>query len=177
MTNQGDLVNKIMRSGNAHEKEYIVTVDRPVTEHFLEQMAGGHPAFKDLDQVTRPCKVKKVENGIHFPYHSHPGPEPADTADVRSSAAVRCKPSGAGAHHEHTAGQPEERELTARLTKEEYEGAYRASEGFLQSVPIRRAENRGSGEQNGRQDSENEGTGCPSCGKRERLIIRKAGRS
>ena len=41
MTNQGDLVNKIMRSGNAHEKEYIVTIDKPVTEHFLEQMAGG----------------------------------------------------------------------------------------------------------------------------------------
>mgnify|MGYP002708928633 CR=1 FL=1 len=38
MTNQGDLVNKIMRSGNAHEKEYIVTIDKPVTEHFLENV-------------------------------------------------------------------------------------------------------------------------------------------
>ena len=60
MTNQGDLVNKIMRSGNAHEKEYIVTIDKPVTEHFLEQMAGGI-RLSELDQVTRPCKVKKVE--------------------------------------------------------------------------------------------------------------------
>ena len=60
MTNQGDLVNKIMRSGNAHEKEYIVTIDKPVTEHFLEQMAGGI-RLPELDQVTRPCKVKKVE--------------------------------------------------------------------------------------------------------------------
>ena len=60
MTNQGDLVNKIMRSGNAHEKEYIVTIDKPVTERFLEQMAGGI-RLPELDQVTRPCKVKKVE--------------------------------------------------------------------------------------------------------------------
>ena len=60
MTNQGDLVNKIMRSGNAHEKEYIVTIDKPVTEHFLEQMAGGI-RLSELDQVTRPCKVKKVD--------------------------------------------------------------------------------------------------------------------
>ena len=60
MTNQGDLVNKIMRSGNAHEKEYIVTIDKPVTERFLEQMAGGI-RLPELDQVTRPCKVKKVD--------------------------------------------------------------------------------------------------------------------
>lgn len=60
MTNQGDLVNKIMRSGNAHEKEYIVTIDKPVTERFLEQMAGGI-RLPEPDQVTRPCKVKKVE--------------------------------------------------------------------------------------------------------------------
>ena len=60
LTNQGDLVNKIMRSGNAHEKEYIVTIDKPVTEHFLEQMAGGI-RLSELDQVTRPCKVKKVD--------------------------------------------------------------------------------------------------------------------
>ena len=60
MTNQGDLVNKIMRSGNAHEKEYIVTIDKPVTERFLEQMAEG-VRLPELDQVTRPCQVKKVE--------------------------------------------------------------------------------------------------------------------
>ena len=68
MTNQGDLVNKIMRSGNAHEKEYIVTIDKPVTEHFLEQMAGGI-RLPELDQVTRPCKVKRW-SGIHFPSFS-----------------------------------------------------------------------------------------------------------
>lgn len=55
MTNQGDLVNKIMRAGNAHEKEYIVTVDRPLTKAFLKQMAEGVPI---LDTVTRPCTIQ-----------------------------------------------------------------------------------------------------------------------
>lgn len=57
MTNNGDIINKIMRAANRHEKEYKVTVDRAVTEEFLEQMAGGVPI---LDTVTRPCRVRKV---------------------------------------------------------------------------------------------------------------------
>lgn len=57
MTNQGDLVNKMMRSGNAHEKEYIVTVDRPITSHFIQLMQNGVPI---LDTVTRPCKAEAV---------------------------------------------------------------------------------------------------------------------
>ena len=59
MTNQGDLVNKIMRAGNYHEKEYIVTVNRPVTEEFLRGMAGGVP-LKELKTMTRPCPVEKL---------------------------------------------------------------------------------------------------------------------
>lgn len=59
MTNQGDLVNKIMRAGNYHEKEYIVTVNRPVTEEFLRGMAGGVP-LKELQTMTRPCPVEKL---------------------------------------------------------------------------------------------------------------------
>lgn len=55
MTNQGDLVNKIMRAGNAHEKEYMVSVDRPVTRGFLKAMSEGVPI---LDTVTRPCEIK-----------------------------------------------------------------------------------------------------------------------
>lgn len=55
MTNQGDLVNEIMRARNAHEKEYIVTVDKPLTKAFLKQMAEGVPI---LDTVTRPCKIQ-----------------------------------------------------------------------------------------------------------------------
>lgn len=55
MTNQGDLVNKIMRAGNAHEKEYVVTVDKPVTKEFLKAMGEG---VKILDTVTRPCEIQ-----------------------------------------------------------------------------------------------------------------------
>lgn len=57
MTNQGDLVNRIMRAGNYHEKEYLVTVDKPVTREFLEKMASGVPI---LDTVTRPCFVERT---------------------------------------------------------------------------------------------------------------------
>ncbi|MGN0341320.1 MAG: 23S rRNA pseudouridine(2604) synthase RluF [Roseburia sp.] len=58
LTNQGDLVNKIMRAGNYHEKEYEVTVDRPITESFLKGMGRGVP-LEELGVVTRPCVVKK----------------------------------------------------------------------------------------------------------------------
>lgn len=59
MTNQGDLVNKIMRSGNAHEKEYQVTIDRPVTAEFLARMEKG-VKLKELERTTLPCKVRKT---------------------------------------------------------------------------------------------------------------------
>lgn len=55
LTNDGDIVNKILRAGNKHEKEYLVTVDKPVTEEFLSHLANGVPI---LDTVTRPCRVK-----------------------------------------------------------------------------------------------------------------------
>ncbi|HIT90166.1 MAG TPA: 23S rRNA pseudouridine(2604) synthase RluF [Candidatus Merdenecus merdavium] len=54
MTNNGDIVNKILRSGNQHEKEYIVTVNRPITKAFIKKMSEGVPI---LDTVTKPCKV------------------------------------------------------------------------------------------------------------------------
>ena len=57
LTNQGDLVNRIMRAGNFHEKEYIVQVNRPVTKDFLQKMGKGVPI---LDTVTRPCPVEKI---------------------------------------------------------------------------------------------------------------------
>lgn len=56
LTNQGDLVNKIMRAGNFHEKEYLVTVDRDITPDFLEQMRSGI-FLEELKVTTRPCKV------------------------------------------------------------------------------------------------------------------------
>ena len=54
LTNQGDLVNKIMRAGNYHEKEYFVTVNKPVDREFVRRMSRGVPV---LDTVTRPCRV------------------------------------------------------------------------------------------------------------------------
>lgn len=57
MTNNGDIINKMMRAGNRHEKEYKVTVDKAVTPEFLKQMASGVPI---LDTVTRPCRVEKI---------------------------------------------------------------------------------------------------------------------
>lgn len=57
MTNNGDIINQIMRSANRHEKEYKVTVDREVTRDFLDRMAAGVPI---LDTVTRPCQVQKI---------------------------------------------------------------------------------------------------------------------
>lgn len=57
MTNQGNIVNKMMRSGNAHEKEYVVKVNKEITPEFLKKMAAGVPI---LDTVTRPCVVTSV---------------------------------------------------------------------------------------------------------------------
>lgn len=59
MTNQGGIVNRMMRSGNMHEKEYEVTVNKPVTEHFLRGMAGGVP-LAELGVTTRKCRVEKI---------------------------------------------------------------------------------------------------------------------
>ena len=61
LTNQGDLVNKMMRAGNYHEKEYVVTVDQKITPEFLRQMSGGL-YLKELDVHTRPCTVTKVND-------------------------------------------------------------------------------------------------------------------
>lgn len=56
LTNHGDLVNKILRAGNNHEKEYLVTVNKPVTDDFIRGMGAGVPI---LGAVTKKCKVKK----------------------------------------------------------------------------------------------------------------------
>ncbi|MDU1427152.1 MAG: 23S rRNA pseudouridine(2604) synthase RluF, partial [Klebsiella michiganensis] len=56
LTNHGDLVNKILRAGNDHEKEYLVTVDKLITDEFIRGMGAGVPI---LGTVTKKCKVKK----------------------------------------------------------------------------------------------------------------------
>ncbi len=57
LTNNGDIVNRILRAENRHEKEYVVTVDRPITPAFITGMARGVPI---LDTVTQPCRVIQV---------------------------------------------------------------------------------------------------------------------
>lgn len=58
LTNDGDIVNKILRARNNHEKEYIVTVDKAITERFIKKMGSGVPI---LDTVTRPCVVEAID--------------------------------------------------------------------------------------------------------------------
>ncbi|NRA12700.1 MAG: 23S rRNA pseudouridine(2604) synthase RluF [Crocinitomicaceae bacterium] len=58
MTNDGDIVNKILRSRNNHEKEYVVVVDKVITDDFLNGMRNGVPI---LEQITKKCKVTKVD--------------------------------------------------------------------------------------------------------------------
>jgi 23S rRNA pseudouridine2604 synthase len=57
LTNDGDIVNKILRARNNHEKEYEVTVNKPITKAFIQKMSGGVPI---LDTVTRKCFVKQT---------------------------------------------------------------------------------------------------------------------
>ena len=61
LTNDGDIVNKILRARNNHEKEYIVTVNKPITERFIQRMSNGIPI---LDTITRKCKVEQVSKTI-----------------------------------------------------------------------------------------------------------------
>ena len=57
LTNDGDIVNKILRAGNNHKKIYVVTVDRPITDEFVEKMENGVPI---LDRVTRKCEIEVI---------------------------------------------------------------------------------------------------------------------
>lgn len=59
LTNDGDIVNEILRSENNHEKEYIVTVDRPITDLSLRMMADG---VKIRGEITKPCKASRIDD-------------------------------------------------------------------------------------------------------------------
>jgi 23S rRNA pseudouridine2604 synthase len=61
MTNDGDIVNKILRARNNHEKEYTVTVDKPITADFIKKMSNGIPI---LDTITRKCKVEQLSQFV-----------------------------------------------------------------------------------------------------------------
>ncbi|MGF1557431.1 pseudouridine synthase [Paucihalobacter sp.] len=59
LTDDGDIVNKILRASNNHEKEYIVAVNKPISQTFIERMANGVPI---LDTITKKCKVEKIDH-------------------------------------------------------------------------------------------------------------------
>ena len=61
LTNDGDIVNKILREENQHEKEYIVTVNKPITEAFIERMSKPIPM---LGTKTKPCKVQRLKKNL-----------------------------------------------------------------------------------------------------------------
>ncbi|MGE7092777.1 23S rRNA pseudouridine(2604) synthase RluF [Lysinibacillus sp. NPDC048646] len=61
LTNDGDIVNKILRAENHHEKEYIVQVDNPITEQFIKKMGAG---VDILDTTTLPCYVEKISDKV-----------------------------------------------------------------------------------------------------------------
>ena len=64
LTNNGDIVNEILRSENNHEKEYLVTVDRPITDLSLQMMAGG---VRIMGEMTKPCRVSRTAaNGFRI---------------------------------------------------------------------------------------------------------------
>lgn len=61
LTNDGDIVNKILRAGNNHEKEYIVTVNKAITNEFIKGMSNGVPI---LDTITKKCYIKKEGRNV-----------------------------------------------------------------------------------------------------------------
>lgn len=60
LTDDGDIVNKILRASNNHEKEYLVTVDKPISQTFINRMSGGI-YLEELKQTTKECVVKKLD--------------------------------------------------------------------------------------------------------------------
>lgn len=61
LTNDGNIVNKILRAENKHEKEYIVRVDKPITDQFLKKMSSGIPI---LGTITKKCKVEQINKVV-----------------------------------------------------------------------------------------------------------------
>ncbi|RXJ04324.1 pseudouridine synthase [Anaerobacillus alkaliphilus] len=61
MTNDGDIVNEILRSENNHEKEYIVTVNKPITDEFIQGMSSG---VDIMNTTTKPCHVSRVSDNV-----------------------------------------------------------------------------------------------------------------
>ena len=63
LTNDGDIVNKILRSSNQHEKEYVVSVDKPISQIFIKRMSEGI-YLEELGQKTKRCSVEKISKNV-----------------------------------------------------------------------------------------------------------------
>ena len=128
MTNQGDLVNKIMRSGNAHEKEYQVVVDRPVTAEFLARMEKG----VRLKEPDHPALQGAKDRGQALFHRADPGLKPPDPPDVRG-LRLPCALFEAGAGDEYLPGRLKERRIPPGGGRR-VPGVYEASGTFHQLV-------------------------------------------
>ena len=100
LTNNGDIVNEILRSENNHEKEYMVTVDRPITDLSLRMLAAG---VKIMGELTKPSKVTRVERAI-VSNHSHARTKSPNPPHV-FGARLQSPAPAARAHHEYPLGE------------------------------------------------------------------------
>lgn len=127
LTNQGELVNKIMRAGNYHEKEYVVTVDKKITDVFLDHLRSG-VYLEELGVTTRPCTVRR-KNAYMFTIILTQGynrqiRRMCETFGYRVKRLVRVRIMNisldglkAGTYRDIT---PEERRELGRLTEHSY---------------------------------------------------------
>ncbi len=94
LTNDGDIVNEILRAENNHEKEYVVTVNRPITDLALAMMASG---VKIMGEMTKPCKVTRIDAGnvSHDPHSRAQSADPPHVLGARLQDAA----TAARAHH------------------------------------------------------------------------------
>ncbi len=99
LTNNGDIVNEILRSENNHEKEYVVWVDRPITDLALRMMASG---VKIMGEKTKPARVEPHQL-LRVSHRSHAGTEPTNPPHV-FGARLQSATAAARAHHEHSSG-------------------------------------------------------------------------
>jgi 16S rRNA U516 pseudouridylate synthase RsuA-like enzyme len=104
LTNDGDIVNKILRAGNQHEKEYLVVTSEPISAAFIEKMGNG---VRILDTVTKKmfCEAGGQEQ---VQDHSHTGLEQADQENV-PGAGQHGGLAQAGKDHEYQAIRPANR--------------------------------------------------------------------
>ena len=99
LTNDGDIVNEVLRAEHNHEKEYVVAVDRAITPEFVAQ--HGRAACGSPTRRRSACKVTQARpEGVR--HRADPGPQPADPAHVRG-ARLHRRGAAARAHHAHPA--------------------------------------------------------------------------